>query len=357
MTQVGLRLRVERAVARTVLRLPAPLLRRIAGAPRRSPEGYELDVQGQALLTLLRVTGEPEMHEGSIRRARRALDHAGAVLEPTAHDVTTTDLTVPGAVGPLRARRYEPASARGRTTPGLVFFHGGGFTLGSIRSHDGICRAFASRAGAVVVSVEYRLAPEDPYPAAPNDAISATRWILEHGATLGIDTGAVAVGGDSAGGNLSAVVAQALRRDARRPVFQLLIYPATDMTKSEASHRIFREGVILPEPTVEFFRNSYVPVRATRTEPLASPLLAEDLGGLPPALVLTAGFDPLRDEGRRYADRMKAAGVEVEYVISEGSMHGFMNMAGAVDESRRIFELAADRLRRALARAQVASAA
>ncbi|HTB72035.1 MAG TPA: alpha/beta hydrolase [Polyangiaceae bacterium] len=355
---MSLRSSLERAVTFGVLGLPRGLLRRIVGAPVRSPEGYELDLQGQVQLWLTRVSKQPELHEGGVEGARRTLDHVGVLLEARGiDDVLAVDRTLPGANGPRRARVYTPARARAKGAPGLVWFHGGGFVIGSIESHDGVCRALASRAGAIVVSVDYRLAPEHRFPAGPEDAIAATRWVLENATSLGIDPSAVAVGGDSAGGNLAAVVALALRGAPLAPAFQMLIYPVTDMTRSLPSHRLFRAGFTLPEPTILWFRERYLPDVSFETDPRASPLFAKDLSGLPPALVVTAGFDPLRDEGRAYADRLREAGVEVEYVCSQGSMHGFINTAGAIDESARVLDLVAGRLREALTPRPVASSA
>jgi acetyl esterase len=358
---MGLRLRLERAATLAVLNLPRGLLRRIVGPPVRSPEGFELDLQGQAILWLMRASRQPELHDSGVEGGRRVLDHTGRVLDMKGiDDVEVTDLTVPGADGPRAARIYRPGTARGAgASPALVWFHGGGFVLGSIKSHDGVCRALASFSGAVIVSVDYRLAPEHRFPAAVDDAVAATRWVLENGASIGVDAASVAVGGDSAGGNLAALVSLALRVAPRKPVFQLLVYPVTDLTRSMPSHRTFREGVMLPEKSILWFRGLYLPDPSYEARPEVSPFFASDLSGLPPALMLTAGFDPLRDEGKAYADRMRAAGVEVEYVCSEGSMHGFMNTAGAVAESGRMLMLAADRLRKALAskRPKVASAA
>ncbi len=355
---MSLRSGFERAFTFGVLRLPRGVLRRIVGAPIRSPEGYELDLQGQAQLWLTRVSKQPELHEGGVEGARRTLDRIGVLLESRGfHDVLAVDRTLPGGDGPRRARVYTPARARAKGAPGLVWFHGGGFVIGSIESHDGVCRALASRSGAVVVSVDYRLAPEHRFPAGLEDAIAATRWVLENAASLGIDPSTVAVGGDSAGGNLAAVVALALRGAPLAPAFQMLIYPVTDMTRSLPSHRLFRAGFSLPEPTILWFRERYLPDVSFETDPRASPLFEKDLSGLPPALVVTAGFDPLRDEGRAYADRLRDAGVEVEYVCSQGSMHGFINTAGAIDESARVLELVAGRLREALTPRPVASSA
>jgi len=340
---------IERGVACSFLSLPPRALRRIAGPPVRSPEGYVLDLQVQALLWLIRAMRVPQLLDGDLARARATLDRAGPTLDVAApRDVGAYDRSVPGGDGPRRARIYVPQQPHWDASPGLVYFHGGGWAVGSIDSHDRTCRALASKARLVVVSVDYRLAPEHPFPAGVEDAIAAMRWVLGNARALSVDPTRVAVGGDSAGGNLAAVVAQALRGEPLTPAFQLLVYPATDMTRSLPSHEHFRDSYFLPRTTADWYLAQYVRDDATKIDPRGSPLFARDLGALPPALVLTAGFDPLRDEGRAYAERMRAAGVAVEHVCSEGSMHGFINLAGAVRESARLVELAADRLRVAL---------
>jgi acetyl esterase len=347
---MGLRSRFERATVLNLLALPRPLLRRLVGAPVRSPEGYELDLQGQTQLWLMRLSRQPQIQEGSVESGRRTMDHLGPLLGKRGfEDILAVDRTVPGADGSRRVRVYTPAGARGAAAPGFVWFHGGGWVVGSIEAYDAVCREIASRSGAVVVSVDYRLAPEHPFPAAPDDAVAATRWVLENAASFGILPAAIGVGGDSAGGNLAALVSLALRGASLRPAFQLLVYPATDLTRSLPSHRHFAEGFMLPEPAITWFLGKYLPAPELARDPRASPLFATDVSGLPPALIVTAGFDPLRDEGRAYADRLRDAGVQVEYVCSEGSMHGFLNTAGAVDESARVLDRVARRLREALA--------
>jgi acetyl esterase len=350
--------RVERAVARGLLSLPPAVLRRIVGPPVRSPDGLTLDLQLQALVWLMGRFHVGALHEGGVDFARRAMDRSAPTLDfLPASDVAAYDRTVAGGAGPRGARVYTPESARDGAAPGLVFFHGGGWTIGSIASHDRVCRALASKAGVVVVSVDYRLAPEHPFPAAVEDALAATRAVLGDARAFGIDPDRVAVGGDSAGGNLSAVVAQWLRGDARRPAFQLLVYPGTDMTRSLPSHQLFREGLFLSRSATDWYLAQYLPDRSVERDPRASPLFAADLSRLPPALVMTAGFDPLKDEGRAYAEKMRAAGVAVEHVCSDGSMHGFLNLGGAIRESARMVDLAASRLRAGLAPRAVASAA
>jgi acetyl esterase len=341
---MSLRSRFERASALAILSLPAPMLRGLFGTPPRSPDGLLLDVQSQVLRHLLLLQGTRELHEGGVARARRYMDRSGPMLGARVGGVTTELRTVPGAVDARRVCLYTPQGAGTGPRPGLVFFHGGGFVLGSIESHDGVCRELAAKAGVVVVSVDYRLAPEHPFPAGPEDAVAATRWILANAESLGISPGAVGVGGDSAGGNLSAVVAQALRGEARTPAFQLLFYPVCDFTRPGASHRYFSEGYVLTKSSMDWFEENYIP-GVSKTDPRVSPFHAKDLSGLPPALVITAGFDPLRDEGRAYAEAMRSAGIDAEHVCAEGSMHGFINVTGGLKASARMMALAVERLR------------
>ena len=339
---------LELPILKVLLGTPAPLLRRFAGPPITAPEGATLDLQLQALLRMMKLAGEPELHEGSIEASRARMDRSAPMLDyRNVEGMAVTDRTIPGAQGPRRARIYRPKD-RGRGA--LVWFHGGGFALGSIRSHDGVCRALAKRARATVISIDYRLAPEHPFPAGVEDAIATSRWVLANAASLDIDAGAVAVGGDSAGGNLTAVVTQALRQDELRPIFQLLVYPAVDFTRQHESHEYFADGFILSRASIDWFIGHYLSSTELFHDPRASPLFAEDLSGLPPALVLTAGFDPLRDEGRRYAERMLAAGNDVEHVCADGMLHGFFNMGGMVRVADAVIHRAAEKLRRALAR-------
>jgi acetyl esterase len=339
---------VERAVARAFLRLPDPVLRRIVGPPVRSPEGFVLDLQMQAILWLARQAHVPEMEEGTLAQVRANSERGARIFAVAGiHDVDARDVRVRGGAGELAARAYTPRGGR-RPSPGLVWFHGGGFVFGSIASHHAMCLALASLARVVVVSVGYRLAPESPFPAATDDAVAATRSILTRAADFGIDPRSVAVGGDSAGGSLSAVVSQALRADALRPAFQLLVYPATDCRRGAPSHARFREGFFLTQAAIDWFMGHYLPDPASILDPRASPLLSPDVSGVAPGLVITAGFDPLRDEGTAYAERMNDAGVQVESWCCEGMLHGFFSMAGSSKEARRVFVRAADRMRVAL---------
>jgi acetyl esterase len=346
-----IRPRFERAAVFAFLRMPGPVLRRIVGPPERSADGLVLDLQAQALVWLMRVAGEAQTRDDDLGRARERLDRRGPLLAGRGRAaVRIADRMVQGAAGPLRARVYAARERDGRAAPGLVWFHGGGFVLGSIDSHEGLCADLAANAGVVVVSIDYRLAPEHRFPAGVQDAIAATQWVVDRSNDIGIDARAVAVGGDSAGGNLAAVVAQSLRGAPRPLAFQLLVYPATDATCREASHRIFRDGFVLTERDIAWFLDQYLPDPRVASDPRVSPLFADDLSGLPPALVVTAGFDPLRDEGRRYAERMRQAGVEVDHICSEGSLHGFLSTAGAVNEAARVLKLVTHRIRNQLTR-------
>jgi acetyl esterase len=341
---------VERAFACRLLALPPSILRHLVGEPRHSPDGLTLDLQLQTLLWLIDALKVPNLVGGPVDEARRSLDHSAPTLDvPLAPDVAAYDRSVGGAEGLLRARVYVPDSVRG-AAPGLVYFHGGGWVVGSIESHDRVCRALASRAGIVVASVDYRLAPEHRFPAAADDAVAATRWIFANASSLQMDPAAIAVGGDSAGGNLTAVVCQALRKDALRPAFQLLIYPGTDMTRSLPSHAMFTDSFFLSKAAADWYLGLYMGDTGLERDPRASPLFVDDLSGLPPALVITCGFDPLRDEGKAYADKMRAAGVEVESVCFEGQMHGVLMLGAAIRDGARMIDLAANRLGTSLAR-------
>lgn len=265
---------------------------------------------------------------------------------PVALDAVT-DLSIPGPGGHIPARRY--GGGQEGAGPAVVYFHGGGWVIGDLDSHDDLCRDLASQAGCVVVAVDYRLAPEHPFPAAVDDAVAATRWVRDNAESLGIDPGRMAVAGDSAGGNLAAVVCAELRDDAAPGLrFQALIYPVTDLRSLETgSYREFAEGFGLTAEAMDWFRGHYVPGSEV-ADPRVSPLGAEDLSGLPPALVITAEFDVLRDEGEAYAAALRAAGNRVEAVRYAGMVHGFVSMAGVLSEGRRARTEVAAALRSAL---------
>lgn len=227
----------------------------------------------------------------------------------------------------IRPRQFK----RGDRLPALVFLHGGGWTLGSLATYEPFCRQLANACGLVLIWVEYRLAPEAPFPAAYDDTMAAWRWVQQNYRELGVDPSRIMIGGDSAGGNLAAVAAQALRSEAGiQPWRQILLYPCLDMSASLASHRKFAEGYLLTAPLYAWYRRNYAGEGAGRDDWRLSPLFADDLGGLPPAVILYAGFDPLRDEAAAYVMKLTLAGVPVEPLYFADMIHGFLTMGGAV---------------------------
>ena len=279
--------------------------------------------QVAALLERVARSPLPPYHTVSPFVARRIYRDTRAMLPSVAPPVAESRLLI---FDRIAVRAYCPVS--GEVLPALVYFHGGGWTIGDLDTHDVLCRQLANGARCAIFSVDYRLAPEAPFPAAVEDCLAATRFVFEKSGSLKIDVSRIAVGGDSAGGNLAAVVA--LHR--QRPLaFQLLIYPATDQRCNTDSHRRNGEGYLLTREGIEFFRGCYLPDKKHWADWRASPLLAASHAGLPPAFIITAGYDPLRDEGREYAERLAKAGVEVAYREYSDMVHGFLLFGGVLD--------------------------
>jgi acetyl esterase len=250
---------------------------------------------------------------------------------------------------PLRLYRPQATGGGAASLPVLVYFHGGGWTIGDLETHDVLCRQLCVGAGIAVLSVDYGLGPEVRFPGGVDDCVQATRWLRAHATELGLDATRIAVGGDSAGGNLAAVVALTLRDGGDPPLaYQLLIYPATDMRAVAPSHSHNGQGYLLTSDSIAYYRGHYIENPAHWADWRASPLLAADLTRLPPALVLTAGYDPLRDEGRQYADALSAAGNRVEYICFERQIHGFITMGRVLQEALTAVDLCAATLKRAL---------
>ena len=279
--------------------------------------------QVAALLERVARSPLPPYHTVSPFVARRVYRDTRAVLSSVAPPVAESRLLI---FDRIAVRAYRPVS--GEVLPALVYFHGGGWTIGDLDTHDVLCRQLANGARCAVFSVDYRLAPESPFPAAVEDCLAATRFVFEKSSSLKIDVSRIAVGGDSAGGNLAAVVA--LHRQLPL-AFQLLIYPATDQRCDTESHRRNAAGYLLTREGIEFFRRCYLPEKKHWADWRASPLLAASHAGLPPAFVITAGYDPLRDEGREYAERLAQAGVEVAYREYSDMVHGFLLFGGVLD--------------------------
>jgi acetyl esterase len=308
-----------------------------------------LDPQARALLDLMIERGVPPTHTLEPPEARRLYRERRGFTQPPASTMAEVrDLGAEGPRGPIGIRLYRPGSAAA-VAPALVYYHGGGWVIGDLDTHDVLCRDLAHRSGCVVVAVDYRLGPEQPFPAAVDDCLAATRWVQAHASALGIDGSRIALGGDSAGGNLATVTAIGLRDGGGfKPSFQLLIYPGTDMRAIAPSHTSNGQGYMLTADTIAYFRGKYVPDQRQWSDWRVSPLLHPDLSKLPPALVLTAGYDPLRDEGRAYADALSKAGVPTQYVCFERQIHGFITMGRVIDEANTAVGLCAMALHRAL---------
>lgn len=296
---------------------------------------FPLDPTLQAYLDKLRERPAFDWRS-SVEEARRMFWKQAHRLEADAPAMLETRaLTVDGAAGPLSARLYIPHAAGAPAGPGVVFFHGGGFVMGDLDSHEMLCRRLADGGRLRVLSVAYRLAPEHKFPAAPEDAIAATRWAFAHAAEIGFDPARIGVAGDSAGGNLAAVVAQQLKaREHTQVKAQALIYPCTQFLQMTPSQIRLKEGYMLTQAAQDFFRDKYLEKREDALDTRCSPLLENNLGGLPPALVITAQFDPLVDEGKAYADKLAACGVPVTYRDYTGQIHGFFNMTAISTPAR-----------------------
>ncbi|MFO1350665.1 MAG: alpha/beta hydrolase [Gammaproteobacteria bacterium] len=306
------------------------------------------DPEVKRLLELAAQMGLPDVNTLPVAEARaQFLGTRPALAGALASVHAVHDAAVPGPSGSVPIRLYRPAASS--PLPALIYFHGGGWVIGNLDSHDDICRALCAHSSCAVIAVDYRLAPEYKFPAAVDDALAATRWIAEHAPTFGVDPARLAIGGDSAGGNLAAAVTQIIR-DGGGPAIrlQLLIYPATDMTLASPSIRRFAEGYRLTRAAMQWFVGHYLHSEADRHDTRASPLFAQNFRDLPPTYIITAGFDPLLDEGRAYADKLQASGVAVEYRCYEGMIHGFFGMAGALSMAGEAQRDAARALKQAL---------
>jgi len=307
-----------------------------------------LDPQAEALLRQFAPPGSPPVQTLSIAEARQTMAVFAAFGGPPEPVHQVDDRSIPGPAGNIPVRIYTP---RGRgPLPLLVYFHGGGWIAGDIRVYDTLCRALANASGCVVASVDYRLAPEHPFPAAVEDCHAAARWAVASAGALQADPGRVAVGGDSAGGNLAAVVALRARDQGGLPLaYQLLIYPCIEYLPDLPSYRE-NEGILLTREGIAWMWGHYLKEESDRKNPYAVPLQAADLRGLPPTLVITAEFDPLRDEGEQYAARLRAAGVPVVLKRYAGMIHGFLSLAGVLDRTREAMAEIGEQLRASLAR-------
>ena len=321
------RVRLGRLALKALGGLPGWAQRLIGGKPI-VVDGQRLHPELQVLARLLNAGSGTDLADLPPERGRAVLDLDASIFGGKPRPCDLESITIPTDEGPVPARLYRPSGTR---PAGLVvYFHGGGWVLGSLDSHDSACSFLAERAEVCVLSVDYRLAPEHPFPAGVNDAVAAFRFAVRHAEDLGVDPSAIAVGGDSAGGNLAAVVANTTARTGERaPALQVLIVPATDLSTKRASYRHFGDGYFLTDKHMDWYKDQYLTDAGEALDPRVSPLLAEDLSGLPPAYVAVAGFDVLRDEGIAYARRLREAGVQTVLRVHPDLIHPFSAALGA----------------------------
>ena len=309
-----------------------------------------LDPQARTLLERAARAKYPPVHTVQPALARRMYREMCRALQPPPPEVASVaDLSFPGPGGPVALRLYRPGTAQDARLPVVVFFHGGGFTIGDLDTHDVPCRTLANFSRCAVLSVDYRLGPEHKFPAAFEDSVAAVCWTAAHAAALGLDVQRIAVAGDSAGGNLAAGAALALRGEGPRIALQVLLYPGLDMRGLSPSQTEFAHGYLLEREDILWFMGNYLGSDADALDWRASPLLAQDHSGLPHAYIFTAGFDPLRDEGWSYAQKLTANGVRVTYECFEGMIHGFVTMSAALAAADHALYRVAQGLRLAFA--------
>lgn len=307
-----------------------------------------LDPLAKRLLTMMAAAAPQARSRPSLEARRQSLAKLMQFARAEAPDVATSDGMLTGRAGELPYRLYTPASA-GELAPGFVFFHGGGLVAGSIATHDRIAAALAHATGCRLVSIDYRLAPEHRFPAAVDDAIAATEWVAREAASLGIDADRLVIGGDSAGATLAAIVCQEAAQTAGLSIAaQCLICPVLDFEETSPSREAFAEGHLIDRATIEADLSDYLPEDIDTADPRVSPLRATRLTGLPTAIIHTAEYDPMRDEGNAYARKLLAAGVAVEHVCHDGMVHNFHAMGAILPQAQLVLSQIGEQVRRAV---------
>jgi acetyl esterase len=316
---------------------------------RQAGADMPLDPLAKRFLTMMAAAAPAQRSRPSANERRQALTKLMQFARADVTDVSGIDGVLPGPAGDLPYRLYTPANDGSEVAPGFVFFHGGGMVAGGIETHDRICAALAQTTGCRLISVGYRLAPEHKFPAAIEDAIAATRWVSTHAASLGIDATKLVVGGDSAGATLAAVVCQDASRNAGPAISaQCLICPVLDFEETSPSREAFAENHLLDRATLEADLADYLPEGAELADPRISPLRATKFTGLPAAIIHTAEFDPMRDEGNAYAAKLVAAGVTVEHICHDGMIHNFHAMGAVLPQGRLVLHQIGEQVRRTL---------
>lgn len=318
--------------------------------PTDAAHAAVLDPHVKALLAMLVAAGRPKTWQVAPAEAREgilALAKAADAKNVPIGRIENGEL--PGPSGPLRYRLYTPAGSAAGMLPAIVYFHGGGWVIGNLDTQEGMCRLLANASGCRLVSVDYRLAPEHMFPAAIEDGIAAVNWVAREAAQLGIDPARIAVAGDSAGANIATVVCQTAKQTGGPKIaLQVLFCPPTDALRDTESFHAFAEGYLLEAESIRWFGKHTYPPDADPRDPRISPFYAGDLSGLPPAHIHTAAFDPLRDEGKAYADQLRQSGVAVRYICHAGMIHHFYALAGAIPYAFTAIEQAGGAIKQAL---------
>lgn len=334
--------RIKKFFALTILRFPTSIIRLLVGKP--------IEIDGQTMDPVIQLmvkffTDHEIGYIPSVEKERREFDIQGSWFshhpEPS---VTISPWTANGPNGEIPCEIHRPASLSAKHAPALIYYHGGGYVSGSLDSHRNLCRQLSHDINCAVVAVDYRLAPENKFPTGINDCLAAYDAVVQQSAELGFDPKRISVGGDSAGGNAAAVIAQQRKSASFPPNFQVLWVPWLDMSKQTRSYELMGEGLFLEKKKMEWYTANYLRSEKDALDPMASPLLG-DVEGICPAAIFSAGFDPLRDEGRDYVEQLNAAGIPNHYILSEGVIHPFLNVAGKIPVASRAFDEAVAILR------------